>query len=208
MANDDQKGEDMSQKSQFQSGFRRKQVAMFVQVLPGFKCEVEGESVGAVEGAEVIELGLRHVRGGADESQAIKALHGWLHVVEEGIRPIVKDGKDYILLAVRSLEAALYFFFLRAIEKHVLEAARKAGVEVVEPMDDEGGESHGRDEVYVVHVIVAICPQLGELRRVAGREMQQCACYADDGCEVFARDEFDAMLEKELDDFHGGSVAG
>lgn len=80
------------------------------------------------------------------------------------------------------------------------------GEECNEQGQEEAGCGKDADEVHPVHVFVAVCPQLDELRRQAGREVKEYPGYADGGCELFVGEEFFEFTAKGVECFHGGSV--
>lgn len=180
---------------------RRKLLAMRVHVLTDGIGKVIGQSIGAI--------GFRkgYFRGGADDTRVAEVFNVWCHVVKRGIGAVVKVDDDYVFLAARCLEDAFYYFHSRAIDHFLFDVARKAGVEVANSMDCEGGKCCECSDVYEIKVIVAECRELRELRRVAGREVKQYAGYTDDGCELFVRDQLEEIFDKELYCVHDGSVA-
>lgn len=179
---------------------RRELFSMRVHVLTDGVGEVVGEFVDAA-GVSGCDVGSR-----ADDAYASQEFHRWCHVVQRRVGKVVKLEDDFVFVAARCFKDALYYFYHRAIEGPLLAAVRKTGVEVADGADNQGGECNYGDEVYVMDVLVAVCPQFRELRRRCKREVQPYVGYADCGCEFFTREELMQVFEDVLDEGHDGSI--
>ncbi len=154
-------------------------VAMRVHVLTDGVGDVTGDEGESVEGAS------GDVRGVAEDAGFSEGFYRWLQGVELRVREVVEVDEDYVFLAVAGLAYAFYCFHARTVERAVLALARKEGVSVNGELDNEGSGGEGADKIHCCHVFVAVCKQLGELRRVCKREPKDDPRYADDGCELF-----------------------
>lgn len=174
-------------------------------VLPGKVSELVGQEVcggsGGVGG---------NVAGGFDDCCGVEHYGEWCVGVKRGVRLVVEEGEECVVLAVRSLEDALYFFLCQVSKPGDACGLFEDVVRFVQECNEQGQEEAGcgkdADEVHPVHVFVAVCPQLDELRRQAGREVKEYPGYADGGCELFVGEEFFEFTAKGVECFHGGSV--
>lgn len=182
-------------------------IPLCFHVLPGSEGELVGAAVGSgVEGA------VCEGRAGGDESLRLKDFYGWCVGVKQAVRRVVEEDEEFVLLAVRSLENAFYCFLCQPTIPRsacgLFEDTVRKVKECNEQGKDEPGGGKDADEVHPVHVFVAVCPQLVELRRQAGREVEEYPCYADGGCELFVGKEFFGFAEVSHEVSHGGSVTG
>ncbi len=130
-----------------------------------------------------------------DLQKKIGRMYDWLHWVEGRIREMVEVNEDYVLLVAARLEYAFYSFFNRTVHPYVLHAAAHMREEAKRAGDGEGSEGEEADGVREVKVIVAVCPQIGELRKVSRRDVEKKPCSGDDGCELFTRDEAEGIFQ-------------
>lgn len=171
-------------------------------VLPGVMGELEGAGVGA---GEVVKGG--DVDGGFDDGCGAKGCGEWCVGVKVAIRGVVKEGECFVGLAVRSFEDAFYFFLCEPSKPDEAAGLFEYAVRVAQKFNKYAGCGEDAEEINPVHVFVAVCPQLDELRRKAGRDMEKYPGYADSGCELFVGDKFfDFIEEGKLGYVHGDSV--
>ena len=130
-----------------------------------------------------------------DCPEQIEGVHDWLCWVEWRIREMVEVNEDYVLLVAARLEYAFYCFFNRTVRPYVLHAAAHMREEAKRAGDGEGSEGEKADGVREVKVIVAVCPQIGELRKASRRDVEKDPCSGDDGCELFTRDEAEGVFQ-------------
>lgn len=173
-----------------------------LHVLPGKVCELVGAGVDACG-----EDGF-HVDGcGADDSGRGEDFGKWCVGVKVSIRLVVKEGEECVVLAAGCLEDAFYFFLCQVVKPSEAQGLFYDSVKGCYEVNKEACGGKDAEDVYPVHVFVAVCPQLDELRRKAGREVKKEACYADGGCELFVGKDFFKFLEDgEPGGFHGDSV--
>lgn len=171
-------------------------------VLPGVMGELEGAGIGA---GEVVKGG--DVDGGFDDGCGAKGCGEWCVGVKVAIRGVVKEGECFVGLAVRSFEDAFYFFLCEPSKPDESAGLFEYAVRVAQKFNKYAGCGEDAEEINPVHVFVAVCPQLDELRRKAGRDMEKYPGYADSGCELFVGEEFFEFIEEgKLGYVHGDSV--
>ena len=177
-------------------------VPVCFHVLPGVVGELEGAGVDACGG-----VGVHVAGGGADDGCGAKGCGEWCAGVKVAIRGVVKEGECFVGLAVRSLEDAFYFFLCEPSKPDEAAGLFENAVRVAQKFNKYAGCGEDAEEINPVHVFVAVCPKLDELRRKAGRDMEKYPGYADGGCELFVGKEFfDFIEEGKLGYVHAGSV--
>ncbi len=154
-------------------------------VLPGVMGELEGAGIGA---GEVVKGG--DVDGGFDDGSRAEEFSEWCVGVKGAIRGVVKEGEGFVVLTVRRMENALYFFLCEDAKPGAVHGRFEEAVKHAQKGCEHAGCGDEAEEVYPVHVFVAVCEQLDELRRKAGRDVEKCPGYADGGCELFVGEEF------------------
>ena len=172
-------------------------------VLPGVAGELVGAGVDACGGVGV------HVAGcGADDCGGGEEDGEWCAGVKHGVGLVVEAGEECVVLAARCLEDAFYFFLCQVAKPGAAQGLFYECVKGCYEVHKEACGGEDADGVHPVHVFVAVCPKLDELRRKAGREVKECPGYADGGCELFVGKDFFKFFEDcgEPCGFHAGSV--
>ena len=111
-----------------------------------------------------------------------------------------------MVLTVRRMENALYFFLCEDAKPGAVHGRFEEAVKRAQKGCEHAGCGDEAEEVYPVHVFVAVCEQLDKLRRKAGRDVEKCPGYADGGCELFVGEEFFEFSAEGENAFHGDSV--
>lgn len=176
-------------------------VPVCFHVLPGVVGELEGAGVDF--GANI---GVCNDGGGGDDGSRAEEFSEWCVEVKGAIRGVVKEGEGFVVLAVRSIENAFYFFLCEPSKPDEAAGLFECAVRAAQKFNKYAGCGEEAEEVYPVHVFVAVCPQLDELRRKAGRDVEKYPGYADGGCELFVGEEFFEFSTEGEEGFHGDSV--
>lgn len=170
-------------------------------VLPGVMGELEGAGVDF--GANI---GVCNDGGGGDDGSREEEFSEWCVGVKGAIRGVVKEGEGFVVLTVRRMENALYFFLCEDAKPGAVHGRFEEAVKRAQKGCEHAGCGDEAEEVYPVHVFVAVCEQLDKLRRKAGRDVEKCPGYADGGCELFVGEEFFEFSAEGENAFHGDSV--
>lgn len=139
----------------------------------------------------------------ADDTGVYQMLHTGMARVEVSIRGAIQAHEEFLLLAAATPEAALYYFYHRLLAPELRKTASRNRAHGVYEKKREYGYP---DPIQDVHVWVAICEQLMELRRLSFRDLQPAPYYADTGCELFTGEQLRYILAACEERFHAASI--
>lgn len=176
---------------------RAKNPGAFYQLMPTMRIHVLAGKVSEIEGAFVDF----EVSGLGDPSDANKmvghqAHDEWVIRVAQAVRLIVKEHEQFVVIAFRSFENALYFFYSRSFEVDLAYSWLKESACRREKGNDQTGRGKQADYVKQIHLIAAECRELDELRRACKRDVEKYPGYADNGCELFTAEQFESLLNE------------
>ena len=166
--------------------------AMRIHVLPGKVSKVERASVSY----EIVTK--EGIPCPADDAVGTQVFNKWIIDVKMRIGSFVKSHEKFIVIAFRSFEDALYFFYCRSFEVELAQMGVEVSAPHCEGGNNETGSTKQIDQVQHVHVFLAECRELDELRRACSRDVEKYPGYADDGCELFTAEQFESLLNERV----------
>lgn len=169
----------------------------FYQLMPAMRIHVLPGKVSKIKGAFVdFEVSGLSDPGDANKIVGSQAHDEWVIRVAQTVRLIVKEHEQFVVIAFRSFEDALYFFYCRSFEVDLAHSWLKESACRREKGNDQTGYGKQADHVEQIHLIAAECRELDELRRACKRYVEKYPGYADDGCELFTAEQFESLLNE------------
>lgn len=176
---------------------RKEDPGLFYRLMPAMRIHVLPGKVSKIEGSFVdFEVSGLSDPGAANKMVGHQAHDEWVIRVAQAVRLIVKEHEQFVVIAFRSLEDALYFFYCRSFEVDLADSWLKESACRREKGNDQTGCGKQADHVDQIHLIVVECRELDELRRVCNRDVEKYPGYADCGCELFTAEQFKSLLNE------------
>lgn len=120
--------------------------AMRIHVLPGKVSKVERASVSY----EIVTK--ESIPCPADDAVGTQVFNKWIIDVKMRIGSFVKSHEKFIVIAFRSFEDALYFFYCRSFEVELAQMGVEVSAPHCEGGNNETGSTKQSDQVQHVHV--------------------------------------------------------
>ena len=163
---------------------------MELHVLPRKWCETEscvdnagGASFEAAPSAD-------------DKSAGYELLNRWCGYIESFVAAVVKKGENVVFFAGRTLEDAVYLFYTRSFELSLVYATVKDFANIQDAYEAKIREAKAEQEVDIVHIVLAECPEFDKLQFAAKGEFKKKASYCYNSADFYVAKDFYSLLKK------------